>query len=230
MAAYGLNQEIQNDTANTANRISYWHQTNPFTRSRFSYFQALTGPYGRITSIFRRTYEEFSITDTLVDYKKSYNTLALSLKYKFNLFGKELILANYNLYNSVQDKLSFAPKFNDDAFIRTFYEELMVFYGIHPKVTILGTFGFERVWGNTRMNLADANGNEIRDANGNPTYDPTGKTIDQTGHGYGIGIDYDFSPKAGLFLRNRWFDHKDKNFTKDVFRGMESTVELKIFF
>ncbi len=230
MLAYGMSQEIENDTANTANAISYWHQANPFTRSRFTYFQGLTGPYGRITSIFRRTYEKFYITDTLVNYKKSYNTLAASLKYKFNVFNKELILANYNNYNSVQDKLSFAPKFNDNAFVRTFYEEAMFFLGIHPKVTLLGSFSFERVWGNTRINLADANGNEIKDVNGKAAYDPSGKTIDQTGHGYGLGVDYNFASKAGLYLRNRWFDHKDKNFTKDTFRGMETTVELKIFF
>ena len=228
--AYGLSQEIENDTANTRNMISYWHQANPFTRSRFTYFQALTGPYGRVSSIFRRTYEKFYITDTLVNYKKSYNTLSLSLKYKFNLFNKELIIANYNNYNSVTDKLSPLPKFNTDAFIRTFYEEAMFFYGIHPKLTILGSLSYERVMGNNRINLADANGAEIKGPDGNPIADPNGKTIDQIGHGYGLGLDYNFSAKAGLYLRNRWFDHRDKNFTLDTFRGMESTVELKIFF
>ncbi len=230
MVAYGVSQEIENDTANTRNMISYWHQANPFTRSRFSYFQGLTGPYGRITSMFRRAYEKYSITDTVVDYKKSYNSLALNLKYKLTVFNKELILANYNIVNSVQDQLSFGPKFNDKAFLRTFYEEAMFFYGIHPKVTLIGTFSYERVLGNMRINLADANGEEIRDIQGNPTYDANGRTINQVGHGYGIGFDYDFASKAGLYVRNRWFDHKDKNFTKDTFRGMETTVELKIFF
>jgi hypothetical protein len=230
MIGYGASQEIENDTANSANMISYWHQANPFTTSRFSYFQSLTGPYGRITSGFRRTYEKFTITDTLVDYKKSYNTLVLSLKYKLSLFSKELIIANYNNYNSVQDKLSFAPKFNDKAFIRTFYEEFNAMYGIHPKVTILGFASFERVLGNKRMNLADATGAEIKDVNGNLISDPGGKTIDQTGYGYGLGLDYCFTPRAGIYLRNRWFAHNDKNFTLDKYRGMESTVELKIFF
>jgi hypothetical protein len=125
MVAYGLSQEIENDTANSDNMISYWHQTNPFTRSRFTYFQSLTGPYDRLTSMFRRTYEKFTITDTLVDYKKSYNSLAGSVKYKINLFGKELILSAYGNYNSVSDKLSVTPKFDDKAFIRTAYVELL---------------------------------------------------------------------------------------------------------
>jgi hypothetical protein len=237
MVAYGLSQEIENDTVNSRNMISYWHQSNPFTRSRLTYFQSMTGPYERVTSLFRRTYEKFTITDTIVNYKKSYNTLAVSLKYKINLFKRELILANYNNYNSVSDKLSALPSINftananDKAFLRTFYEEFMVFYGIHPKVTLLGTVSYERVWGNNRLNLADASGNEIRATdNKTPIYDPNGRTIDQTGHGYGIGVDYNFASKAGLYIRNRWFDHKDKNFTKDAFRGMETTVELKIFF
>jgi len=230
MFAYGASQEIQNDTANSANMISYWHQANSFARSRFTYYQSYTGPYGRITSIFRRTYEKFTITDKNVNYKKSFNTLSLNLKYKLNLFSRELIIANYNNYNSVQDKLSLAPKFNNNAFIRTFYEELLFLYGIHPKVTLLATVVFERVLGNNRIDLADGNGNEIRDAKGNAEFNTAGKTVNQTDHGYGVGIDYNFAPKAGLYIRNRWFDHKDTNFTKDTFRGMESSVELKIFF
>jgi hypothetical protein len=230
MVAYGASQEIENDTANAKNAISYWHQANSFARSRFNYYQSYTGPYGRITSIFRRTYEKFYITDSVVNYKKSFNTLSLNLKYKINLFNKEMILANYNNYNSVQDKFSFAPKFNNDAFIRTFYEEFLVMYGLHPKVTVLATYVYERVLGNNRIDVADANGNEIKDINGNPAYSATGRTINQTDHGYGLGIDYNFAPKAGLYLRNRWFDHKDSNFTRDTFRGMESSVELKIFF
>jgi len=236
--AYGVSQEIENDTANTQNMISYWHQANPFSRSRFTYFQGFTGPYGRVSSIFRRTYEKFYITDadSLINYKKSFNTLGLSLKYKFNLFQREMIIANYNVMNSVGDQLAALPsmKFGDDptnkAFLRTFYEEFMLFYGIHPKVTVLGMVCYEKVWGNNRLNLADSVGAEIQGADKKPTYSATGKTISQTGHGYGIGIDYDFAGKAGLYIRNRWFEHRDKNFTLDRFRGMETTVELKIFF
>ena len=223
-------QEIQNDTVNSKNQISYWHQVNAFTRSRFTYFENSTGPYGRITSIFRRTYEQYTITDAVVNYKKSYNTMNLSLKYKFTLFNKEIILSNYNLYNSVTDHFSPIATFSNAAFLRTFYEEAMIFVNIHPKVTLLGFYGIEKVWGNQRMNLADANGNEIVNASGKQIYDPNGLTIDQTGHGYGFGIDYDFAGRAGLYLRQRFFDNKDVHFTKDTFSGYESTVELKIFF
>jgi hypothetical protein len=228
MLAWGGTQEILNDTANVDNMISFWHQANPFARSRFTYFTGFTGPYGRITSIFRRTYEKFTITDSTLGYKKSFNTLSAGIKYKFNLFNREMIVANYNLYNSVGDKFGFA-QFNDEAFLRTFYEELMVFYALHPKVTVLGFYSFETVKGNSRINIADDAGNEVTGTvaiSERANY----KTIDQFGSGHGFGIDYDFASKAGLFIRHRWFNHQDKNFVLDKFRGQETTVELKIFF
>lgn len=230
--ALGASQELEN----MFDSVSFWHRNNSFTRSRFAYFQNYLGPYGRITSLFRRTYEVIGITDTGKDYKKGYNTLDFSFKYKFNFLKRELILANYNNYNSIQRGARVLPEFSDKAFLRTFYEELMVFYALHPKITLIGFVSLERVWGNMDTELADDNGDKIIDrTSGSDSYgqiikDPNGKTINQWGEGYGLGLDYDFSGRAGLYLRHRWFNHSDKNFTLDKFRGMESTVELKIFF
>ncbi|MBX9853116.1 MAG: hypothetical protein K2X86_15340 [Cytophagaceae bacterium] len=223
--ATGMSQELQN----MFDSVSFWHKANSFTRSRFAYFQNYLGPYGRIMSIFRRTYETIGITDS-TDYLKGYNTLDLSLKYKFRILNRELILANYMNYNSVQKGFSAIPQFSNQAFIRTFYEEVMAFYALHPKVTVIGFFSWERVLGNMSTELADASGNKITDASGQIKFDPAGRPVDQTGYGYGVGLDYDISGRAGLFLRHRWFEHSDKNFTKDTFKGMESTIELKIFF
>lgn len=224
MAAMQMTREIENlfDT------VAFWHKANAFTRSRFAYFQRYLGPYQRITSIFRRTYENIGITDT-TSYKKGFSTIDLGLKYKFMVLGRELIVSNFMEYNSIQKGWSL-PVFSKKAFIRQFYEEFMLFYGLHPKVTVIGFVSFERNIGNKYTELADANGNKILDAKGRVTQDPNGKPIDQIDHGYGIGLDYDFSGRAGLYIRNRWFDHRDRNFTNDKFRGMESTVELKIFF
>ena len=226
IVAAGASQELEQ----LFDSVSFWHKASPFSRSRFAYFQNYLGPYGRLTSLFRRTYEVIGITDTANNYKKGYNTIDLSLKYKFNILQRELILSNYNNYNSVQKGFSPIPKFNDDAFIRTFYEEIMAFYAVHPKVTLIGFYCYERVWGNQDTELADAEGNKIVGTDGNVAKTATGRPVDQTGHGYGVGLDYDFSGRAGIYLRHRWFEHSDKNFTKDKFRGMESTVELKIFF
>jgi len=248
-ASLGFSKEWERvDTlfSNRGNSIAYWHQANAFTTSRFTYFQKYSGPYQRTTSIYRRTYESFGITDTVINYLKMYQTLNLSLSYKTKFIGRDLIITNFNTYNSVtDDNFNPIPVFTDRAFLRTFYEELMTFYSLHPKVTVVAFTSFERVLGNNRVEkayttygvtpdgIAYKPGDAILDIHGNPTISKTsdkGATINQTGWGYGLGLDYDFSSRAGLYVRNRWFGHKDNHFLLDKYRGMETTVELKIFF
>ncbi|MBX9853554.1 MAG: hypothetical protein K2X86_17560 [Cytophagaceae bacterium] len=212
------------------NSITFEHKLNGLTRSRFAFFKRFQGPLGRLHSVYRRSFENIAITDSVIDYKKSFNTIDFELKYKFKLLGKEIIVSNFNNFSSVQDKFSPIPVFTDDAFLRYFYEELMVFYAIHQKVTLVGFLGLERVKGNSRTEVADANGNLIKDANGRPVADPNGKPIDATGHGYGLGLDYNFHSRASLHVRHRWFNYADKNFTLDKFKGNEMTVEFKVFF
>jgi hypothetical protein len=212
------------------NSITFEHKLNSFTRSRFAFYQRFQGPYGRHHSIFRRSFENIAITDSIINYKKSFSTIDLELKYKLKFLGKELILSNYINCSSVQDKFSPIPVLSDKAFLRYFYEEYMMFYSIHPKITLVGFIGFERGLGNKRVEVSDANGNLITDSKGRPVADPNGKTINQVGHGYGLGLDYNFHQRASLNFRNRLFDFKDKNFTKDKFKGDEMTVELKVFF
>ena len=230
--ARGTNAGVSDSTGLVpyTNSITFEHRLNALSRSRFAFSQRFTGPYGRIMSIYRRTYDNIAITDTDIDYKKSFSSADLELKYKFQVFGKELIVTNYNIYNSVQDKLSPIPVFTNAAFIRTFYEEFMVFYALHPKVSVLAYFGMERNFGNKRTELADANGNLITDANGRPIASPNGKPINQTGYGFGPGIDYDFHARACLNLRYRCYSYSDKNFTKDKFAGNEIITEFKVFF
>jgi hypothetical protein len=222
----GVGQELQN----LFNTIYFQHRANAYVRSRFNFYEGMTGPYGRIKSIFRRTYEMIRITDVNPDYKKSYNTLDVQLKYRCTLFRRDLILTNYNNYNSVQDKLKPIPLFKKGAFVRTFYEEFMAFYSLNSKISILGFVSYEKILGNQRTELADENGDLITDANGVPVNDPNGKPINQEDHGYGAGIDYAFSKNGGVYLRHRWFSHNDVHFTRDRFRGQETSLEVKIFF
>ena len=212
------------------NSITFEHKLNGLTRSRFSFYERFTGPNDRLHSVFRRTFENISITDSIVNYKKSFSTFNLELKYKFRFLGKELILSNYNNFSSVQDKWSPIPVFTDNAFLRIFYEELMAFYAIHPKLTMVGFTGMERVIGNKRTELADDKGNIIKDNKGRPIADPNGKAVNQTGYGYGLGLDYNFHSGASLHIRSRWFSHEDKNFVLDKFKGNEMTIEFKVFF
>jgi len=221
---YSVNQEIENkfNSDPRYNQISFQHKLNAFTRSRFSYFQT-GGPYSNILGSYRRVFEKIQITDATVDYLKSFNIVDLNLKYKISLFHKDLILVNYSSFSSAQDKLSASPILDNSAFVRYFFDEFTTFYSIHKKVALIGFAGVESMKANDRTELVDNDGHITNDKT-------NGKARDQFGTGYGLGIDYDFAPKAGLFFRHRWFDHKDKNFILDEFKGQESSVELKIFF
>jgi hypothetical protein len=244
--ATGMGQEIENLGKLDArfNAISFFHRANAFTRSRFYYYNANMGPYARITNIFRRSLETIAITDDSIDYKKSFNTIDLSLKYKINFLQRELIFINYFNANSVTDHFSPIPTFSKKAFIQTYYEELSAFYAIHPKLSIMSFFSLERNIGNSRTALADPNGDLLVDPS--LTADPrkaisnekakalglttTGKGIDQIDRGFGLGFDYDINGKTGFYVRHRWFSHSDKNFTRDRFKGQETSVEFKVFF
>jgi hypothetical protein len=222
-------QEIENrhDT------LTIQHRVNAFSRSRFRpWFQA-SGPYGRIKSGWRRTYETLTITDdpSVSDtYKKGFNTLELLLKYRTTFLGKDLVIMNFYAFNSIQDRFSPIPDFSDKSFVRLYFADLTAALKLTQKASIVGYAGIEKVLGGMRVDLADDQGNRINGADGKPAYDPNGNTIDQTGLGFGLGIDYDVNKTTGLHLRHTWMNHKDKNFTRDVFKGQETTFELKIFF
>jgi hypothetical protein len=230
---YSVNQEIENKYGSDPryNVVQFNHRLNAFTRSRFAYYTSGNGPYASITNIYRRTFETVQITDVNPNYLKSFNAVDLTLKYKINLFKKELILVNYTTYSTAQDHLSAVPLTDNSAFVRYFYEEFNAFYPLHKKVTLVGQFGVETMKGGDRTSMVDNQGNLITNTDGSFAAKPVGgKARDQLGTGIGLGVDYDFSERAGLFFRHRFFHHKDKNFTKDEFQGQESSVELKIFF
>jgi hypothetical protein len=205
---------ISQENQNLYDTITIQHRVNAFSRSRFKPWYQAGGPYGTLKSVWMRTYENIYITDSVHDYKKGFNGLDLTLKYKFRIFNRSLIVMNYNNYNSIQEGLSAIPQFSSKAFVKTFYEEFSMFYQLSRRYTLVGFFGMERVMANTRTKLSTENG----------------KPVDQTGRGIGFGIDYDFADNAGLYLRHRWMQHEDKNFVLDQFKGQETTIELKLFF
>lgn len=217
-------------TGGVNNSVTFYHIVNQYQRGRFHYSRRYQGPYGRLQSDFRRAWENIAITDTVIDYKKSFNTLDLTLKYKMKLAKRDLIMSGFFRANSVQDAFSIVPLFSDKAFVRQHFYEFMAFYKLNAKWSLVGFVSTEIAKGNQRTELADADGNLITDVNGKPVYDADGKGIDQVGRGYGIGFDYDFADRASLDVRYRWYTHKDKNFTQDRFSGQDMTIELKIFF
>lgn len=212
------------------NSITFHQRLNGVSRSRFDNYRRFGGPYNRLMTNFRRSFENIAITDTEIDYKKSFSNMELLLKYKCKLFRKDLILTNFVDFSSVQENMTPVPVFSDAAFLRYFYEELMAFYSMSPKVTLVSFVGLEKVKANMRTELADENGLLITDDNGRPIADVNGKPIDQNGFGFGVGVDYNFAARSSLHLRSRWFTHKDNSFTQDEFKGNEITFEFKKFF
>lgn len=229
-----------------SNGITFQHRVNQLATSRFGYFERYLGSYNRIMNVYRRTYENVQITDTgKLDYKKSFNTLDLTLKYKTQLAAKDIIFSYYINYNSVQDKLSPIPFFSKKAFLRQFTQEFLTFYNIHPKFTILLFAGYERVLGNNRTELtapsdnyvvagkSDAfqKGDLLIDKTTKKVFsDPNGKAINQHGYGLGLGFDWEFVKRSTLNVRARKYAHSDINQVKDHFAGHEVVTELKIFF
>jgi hypothetical protein len=205
------------DLTHDGDTVTFQHRVNAFARSRFNPWFAAGGNYGRLKSGWLRTYEIVPITNTQglsANYLKGYTALELFLKYKFTVLGRDLVLLNYNSYNSVSAGLKLVGV-TDDAFVRVLYNDLTAAYKLNKKLSIVGNFGLERGLGGSRTLVAPGT---------------TDKHIDQIGHCYAIGFDYDFTKNAGLHIRQTWMDHKDKNFVLDQFKGTETNVELKIFF
>lgn len=204
------------DLENLGDTVTFQHRVSAFSRSRFRPWFNAGGNYGRLKSGWMRTFEVVTITDKAngisTDYLKGYSALELFLKYKLTVFNRDLVLLNFNSYNSVDDKLTVLGT-TDASFIRVFFEDFTAAYKLTKKLSIVGNFGIERAMGGMRTQL-----------NGE------GKPIDQTGTAYALGVDYDFTRNAGLHIRHTWLQHKDKNFVLDEYKGTETNIELKIFF
>lgn len=224
------------------NFITFQHYVAGLNRSRFVYYRAEQGPYSRNQNTWRRSFEHVFIADSSFNTKKKYQTLDFSLKYKFMIGKRNVILSNYTNYNSITEDFSPIPTFNDKAFIRTLYNEFMVLFQLTEKTTLVTQFGVETVKGNNRINTANDAGEQnggLVDVNiGNERflttyiadYKPEDNTIDQLGKSLGLGLDLDITETAGLYIRQKWYSHSDKNFTQDKFKGWETSVELKVRF
>ncbi len=208
---FSAGQEIEN----LYNEITFQHRLNRTSRAQFNFYQSRVGPYDRIYSVFLTTFESIRITNpgNTDAYRKGFNIVDLTLKYKFWLFNRQVILSNYTNYNTVQKGLSALPVNQDKAFITYLFNEFITVYELSRGLCIIGLLGTEKVIGNSDTEAA-----------------ANGKNVNQTGYAYGIGLDIDINDKAGFYIRHRWFEHKDTNFVLDKFKGQETSVEFKVFF
>lgn len=201
---YTLSQELENDFQG----VSYQHMVNAFPRSRFQPWVYGAGPYGRVANRYRRSFETIAITDGSTALK-SFNAFDLSLKSKFQVAGRNLILMNFLYYGNVGNQLS--PF--DTKYLSNVYEEIAAYYNVREKINVLLFYSYQRAQGGEGT-ATTANGGHL----------------DQRGHGYGFGLDFDIMKNAGMYVRHRWMEQNDPNFSEDKFKGTETTIELKYYF
>jgi hypothetical protein len=203
--------EIQKDTQN---QVMFYHHLNPWSRASFNYWTPKGGPYQKLLGNFIQLLEQVKITDTVVNYYKGYNVLNLDSRFKTNIFRRSMIFSNYISYQTAGAGFTPIPRFNDKAFVRVFYEELTMYYHLFEKTVLVGHAAINRAVANKRTTLSADNG----------------KPIDQYTYALGGGIDWNFAPNMGFYVREMYMNHKDKNFKLDYFSSFETSVELKVMF
>jgi hypothetical protein len=208
--ANGISSELKG----LSNTISYGHPVNQLTRSRFWRwnFPTQVGPYQRYNVIYRDVYETVEVLDTSV--AKKFNVMELQMKYHGKFMLRDFYVFLLNRYSSVQDFVSPITVFSEKAYLRHYSNELEMYYSLNKKMVLTSYLGYERIFANYRTT----------------TDLITKRPRNQEGWGIGLGVDYDLSKNTALFIRRRWYNFKDKSFQKDVFKGTETTVELKLSF
>jgi len=206
---YGISKEIDG----LSDKIAYSHPANNLALSRFWRwgFPSNVGPYGHLNKVFRGVYEIVQ-TDTII--AKAFNNIELNAKFKTKFIGRELYIFYLGSFSSVQSDWSAAPKFSKAAYIQTYYNQLEFYYKIHSKLIWTNYFGYDRIICNEHTILDDV----------------SLKPKNQTGFSFATGFDYYLSKNAGLYLRQRWMNYNDANFSLDKYKGFETTLELKIYF
>ena len=221
---YSVSQEIEKLT----DTITIQHRVNSFSRSRFRPWFQSGGSYGRIKSFWFRTFETLTLDgeddDTWLDRGLlGFNAIELMLKYRKSI-GKnqEIILLNLSTANTVKDGFNaFSLPGDKNNLVTVLYNDITAAYRVNNKLSFVGNFAVEKTTGSDRTAI------EHKDPS-NTSISLT-NFIDQIGHMYAVGVDYDISNKTSIHLRTKYMDHKDNNFTLDKFSGFETTFELKIF-
>ena len=209
-----LGYSVASELEAISDRITYGHPANNLALSRFWRwaFPSNVGPYGNISKIFRGVYETMQITDDITT--KGFNSIEANLKTQMKIFNRDLMIFYLGGFHSVQREVSVTPVFNKTAYLQSYNQQLEFYYAITRDVVLCNYFGYDRIYGGENTTRSPSNG-EAR-------Y--------QIGFSYACGLDIQLSKNTGLYLRQRWMKYQDLSFLLDRYQGMESTVELKIYF
>lgn len=217
--AFNIGIGMTGEISPISNTITFGHPINGLTRARFWRFAypSNVGPYDRYSVIFRDIYETVNLSDDssgVAVYKKYFSVIEPQVKYKTKLFNKPLYIFFLGYYSTAQRDWSVIPVFTEEAYIRQYASEIEIYYSLTKGLVLSGYYGYERTLGNYQTDIDEE----------------TRRPRNQTGNGYGAGLDIDLGRNAILYVRNRWSNFKDINFVDDTFRNQETIVELKIFF
>ncbi|MEM6261461.1 MAG: hypothetical protein AAGI38_03060 [Bacteroidota bacterium] len=219
---YGVAREIEALTT----QISYDHRINGLALSRiYNPFPAgatgptVFGPYNRITSYFRGTFETVNTTDVdpataLARVRKSFNTIDIQAKYKTEVLDRKLFLFYLSSIQSAREETGLLPVFQEDTYVFAQYHELDLYFEVFPNFILAGYGGLELIQGGVNTEI-DAE---------------TLLPRDQIGRAIGVGFDWTLAENAGLYVRQRFMNFEDRNFALDRYIGRETTIELKIYF
>lgn len=197
-----------------SNKITYSHPANNLALSRFWRwgFPADVGPYGNISKVYRSVYETMYITDSIS--AKGFNSIEVSYKTHVKVFNRELMFFYLGGFHTVQRDFSPIPKFSRTSYLQSYNNQLECYYALTNKITLCNYFGFDRIFGGE---------NTQRDVQSNATKN-------QLGTSYAVGLDIQLAQNTGLYIRQRWMRYRDFSYSLDTYKGIETTVELKIFF
>ena len=141
-----------------------------------------------------------------------YPSIDVQLKYRTKIADRDLYIFNLNTISAVNNSASF-----NNAFITASYHEFEAYYHLWRDISLAAYYGYEIVQGNRQTDQ------EIQE-------DGETKGRDQVGQTLGLGVDYQLNDKTFFYLRQRWFDFRDRSFVGETFAGTRLSLEMKIFF
>ena len=135
--------------------------------------------------------------------------------------------------NSAQRDWRLLPRHGNLVLIKQRCLQMDLGLELHPRLTVLGHAGLERVIGNNETAIGDSNNPSVSN---NLWHRLTGAQVrqtmarNQTHHRLGLGMDMSLSDGTNLYIRHQCYGYKDPNFTLNQLSGTETMVELKLTF
>ena len=208
---------IAQEIENISSQITYGHPTNNLALSRFWRWGVFpnpnVGPYGQLTKIYRGVYETVNVQDSLL-VRKNFNAMEIYIKSLIHIFKREAFINYFGSFSSIQRNLSPITEFTEKAYLRTYYHQFEFYYKITPGIIWANYLGWERII-----------------ANYNTTVDAVSRRPrNQEGLSFATGLDVSLGKNAGLYIRQRWMNYEDRSFSRDRYKGFETSMEIKIAF